>query len=96
MRAGYFWSGPPREPLLLAGLSVLTILALLGLWHSIGALTVPQRAAVLIPLCAFPLVYYVVSYVGHYRAPLEWLLLLMAGAEVQRRPPGGKANRSSA
>jgi hypothetical protein len=34
------------------------------------------------PLAMFPLVYYVVSYVGHYPAPLAWLLLLLAGYAV--------------
>jgi hypothetical protein len=37
----------------------------------------------LIPLATFPLVYYVVSYVAHYPAPLAWLLLLLASYEVQ-------------
>ncbi|MBL8232605.1 MAG: hypothetical protein JNL98_29170 [Bryobacterales bacterium] len=48
------------------------------------ALDPAGRAVLLIPLAMFPLVYYFVSYVAHYPAPLAWLLLLLAGAEVQR------------
>ena len=36
----------------------------------------------LIPLATFPLVYYVVTYMSRYRIPLNWILLLFAGAEV--------------
>ena len=34
----------------------------------------------LIPLITFPLVYYVVIYMPRYRVPLDWILLLLAGA----------------
>ena len=82
MRAVYFWCGPLRRPLADAAVTAVTILALLGLRRTLPALTTPHRAAFLIPLGTFPLVYYFVSYVPHYRAPLEWMLLLLAGAEV--------------
>jgi hypothetical protein len=40
---------------------------------------------VVVPLAAFPPVYYCVSYVEHHPAPLAWLLLLPAAFEVQGR-----------
>ena len=82
-RIVYFWCGPLRRlSRTAAGITAVTIFALLGLRRVLPALTNPQRAVLLIPLAAFPLVYYVVSYVGHYRAPLEWMLLLLAATEV--------------
>jgi len=83
MRVVHFWCGPLRLPWTAAAITAVTILALLGLQRTLWALTSPQRAALLMPLATFPLVYYVVSCVAHYRAPLEWMLLLLAGAEVQ-------------
>jgi len=47
-------------------------------------MTVPQRAAVLIPLVTYPLVYYVVGYEPRYRQPLDGLLLLLAAAAFAR------------
>ncbi len=83
MRFLYFWCGSTREPWRAAFLTTLTVLALLGLRRVLPSLTTPARAALVIPLAAFPLVYYVVSYVLHYPAPLTWMLLLLAGYEVQ-------------
>jgi len=83
MRFVHFWCGPLRLPLRAALTSAVTVLALLGLRRSLPALTAPGRAALLIPLATFPLVYYVVSYQAHYPAPLAWLLLLAASYEVQ-------------
>jgi len=83
MRVVYFWCGPLRcLPWTAAAITAVTIFALLGFRRILPALASPQRAALLIPLATFPLVYYVVSYVAHYRAPIEWMLLLLAGAEV--------------
>jgi len=36
------------------------------------------------PLVCYPLVYYVVIYMPRYRWPLDWILLLLAGAAVWR------------
>ena len=47
-------------------------------------MTVPQRAALLIPLATYPLVYYVVGYEPRYRQPLDGLLLLLAAAAFAR------------
>jgi hypothetical protein len=44
----------------------------------------PQRASLLTPLVCYPLVYYVVLYMPRYRVPLDWILLLLAGAAVWR------------
>jgi len=83
MRFVHFWCGPLRLPLRAALTSAVTVLALLGLRRSLPGPNAPGRAALLIPLATFPLVYYVVSYQAHYPAPLTWLLLLLASYEVQ-------------
>jgi len=83
MRFVHYWCGPLRFPWVAALTSFVTLLALLGLRRVLPTLAPPGRAALLIPLAAFPLVYYFVSYQGHYPAPLAWLLLLLAGYEVR-------------
>jgi 4-amino-4-deoxy-L-arabinose transferase-like glycosyltransferase len=83
MRVLHFWCGPLRHPWLAALVTTLSALAFLGLRRILPTLTAPGRAALIIPLATFPLVYYLVSYVPHYPAPLAWLLLLLAGQEVQ-------------
>lgn len=83
VRIVYFWCGPlQRLPWNGAAITAVTIVGLLGLRRILPALAAPQRATLLIPLATFPLVYYVVSFVGHYRAPIEWMLLLLAGVEL--------------
>lgn len=82
LRVIYFWFGPLHQPLIAAGISLLTILAFLGARRTLLALTMPQRAALLIPLATFPLVYYIVAYMSRYAVPVNWLLLMFAGAEV--------------
>jgi len=94
MRFLHFWCGPLRYPWLAALITTVTVLALLGLRRILPALDAPGRAALLIPLAAFPLIYYVVSYVAHYPAPLAWMLLLLAGYEV--RSWIGRGNPSGA
>ena len=83
MRFLHFWCGQLRYPWLAVLYTTVTVLALLGLRRILPALDAPGRAALLIPLATFPLVYYVVSYVAHYPSPLAWMLLLLAGYEVQ-------------
>lgn len=83
VRTVYFWCGPlQRLPWNAAAITSVTTLALLGLRRTLPALARPQQATLLIPLATFPLLYYVVSFAGHYRAPIEWMLLLFAGAEI--------------
>ena len=83
MRFVHFWCGPLRLPWLAALFSAQTVLALLGLRRILPGLDAPGRAVLLIPLATFPLVYYFVIYQAHYPAPLAWMLLLLAGYEVQ-------------
>jgi len=78
----HFWFGPLHRPLEAMGISLLTILAILGAIRTLPAMTVPQRAALLIPLATYPLIYYVVPYMYRYRIPMDWILLAFAGAEV--------------
>jgi 4-amino-4-deoxy-L-arabinose transferase-like glycosyltransferase len=85
LRVVHFWCGPLRYPWQAAAISAVTLLAFFGLRRAWPALSMPQRAALLGPFLLFPLVYYVVSYLPHYRAPLEGLLLLLAGNAVQNR-----------
>jgi hypothetical protein len=82
LRVIHFWFGPLHQPLIAAGISLLTILAFLGVKRTFPALTIPQRAALLIPLATFPLIYYVVAYMSRYAVPINWLLLMLAGAVV--------------
>lgn len=81
-RVIHFWCGPLHRPWTAAGISLLTILAILGARRTMPAMTVPQRAALLIPLATYPLIYYVIAYMYRYRVPLNWILLVLAGAEV--------------
>ena len=57
LRVVHFWFGPLHRPMTALAVTALTLLAFLGAWHTLPALTVPQRAALLIPLAAYPLVY---------------------------------------
>jgi len=94
MRFVHFWCGPLRLPWLAALITTVTVLALLALRRILPALTAPGRAALLIPLATFPLVYYIVSYVAHYPAPLAWMLLVLAGYEVQSWISRGNHHRA--
>jgi hypothetical protein len=89
----YFWFGPLHQPSVAVFVTALTVLAALGAARALPAMTTPQRAILLIPLITFPLIYYIVSHIAHYRLPLQWLLLLCAGAAVDGAllrivPPG--------
>jgi hypothetical protein len=81
-RLTQFWLGPMHRPGTALAVTGLTILALLGAWRSLPAMTHPQRAALITPLIFYPLIYYVVGYMPRYRVPLDWILLLLAGAAV--------------
>ncbi|MBN2432417.1 MAG: protein kinase [Acidobacteria bacterium] len=78
----YFWAGPLHTPLAALPILLLTAAAAAGAWRGLPRLSLPQRAVLVIPLLTYPLVYYVVSYMYGYRAPLEWLVLLLAGAAL--------------
>ncbi|UCD76029.1 MAG: hypothetical protein JSV91_03725 [Phycisphaerales bacterium] len=81
-RIAHFWCGPLHQPITVAGVSALTILAALGLWYTREKATIPQLAALVIPLLTFPLVYYIVAYMFRYRLPVHWLILILAAAAL--------------
>jgi hypothetical protein len=81
-RAWLIWFGPPGRPGEAIPIATLTILALLGTLRALRSVTVPQRAALLIPLATFPLVYYLVGYSARYVFPLCGLLLILAGFRI--------------
>ncbi len=83
-RVIHTWFGPLHEPPVAAGFTALTLLALLGAWRTLPGMAIPARAALLIPLATYPLIYYVVAYMPRYRVPIEWILLVFAGAAVWR------------
>jgi hypothetical protein len=91
----YVWFGPWYEPAIGIVVTLLTLLAVLGAWKIMPKLAVPQRAALVIPILTFPLVYYFVAYMPRYREPIDWILFLLAGALVWRwikqsqQPPTG-------
>ena len=83
-RAAHWWLGPLYDPPGAFVVTTLTILALAGAWLTFPTLGAPQRTALLVPLLTYPLVYYLVAYMPRYREPLDWLLLLLAGAAIWR------------
>jgi hypothetical protein len=81
-RTAQFWLGPLHLRWIALATTALTILAVLGAWYSLPGMTLPQRGVLLIPLIFYPLAYYVIIYMPRYRMPLDWSLLLLAGAAV--------------
>lgn len=81
-RVLYFWLGPLHEPVRAFGYTVLFLLAVVGAWRVLPNLRAPERAALLIPLATYPLVYYVVAYMPRYGEPVRWILFLFAGGAV--------------
>ena len=84
-RIAHFWFGSPQRPLAALWTSAVTLLAILGARRLLPALTAPARAALLIPLATYPVVYYVVGSAYRYRVPVYWILLILAGSAVLRR-----------
>jgi hypothetical protein len=73
--------GPLHRPVKESpGVLMLTVLAIIGTWRSFPRITIPQRAAFLIPLVTYPLIYYIVAYMPRYRIPIDWILYILAGA----------------
>ncbi len=73
------WIGPPYRLENFPDVLKLTILAIIGMCLVFPKSKAPERAALLIPLAAFPLVYYVVAYMPRYRIPIDWILYTLAG-----------------
>ena len=82
-RIATLWTGPLHRPVedRLLVLS-LTLMAIVGAWRSFPKITIPQRAAFLIPLVTYPLIYYLVAYMPRYRIPIDWILTILAGSAV--------------
>lgn len=78
----YFWGGPLHRFPAGAGYLALTILAMVGLWRVLPSLSPPQQAVLVVPLLAYPMVYYIVAYMPRYGYPVRWILFLMAAAGV--------------
>jgi 4-amino-4-deoxy-L-arabinose transferase-like glycosyltransferase len=99
-RMAHWWLGPLYYPPGFLLVTALTLLALAGGWLAFPTLAIPQRAGLLIPLLAYPLVYYLVAYMPRYRQPIDWLFLLLAGAAIwhgiMRRKGGLMASVSEA
>jgi hypothetical protein len=81
-RFANLWAGPLHRTIAASRIFALTLLAFLGFWRSFPALSKPQRAAILIPLLTYPIIYYVVAYMPRYRVPIDWILFILAGAAV--------------
>jgi len=81
-RVALWWLGPLHDPVLAPLFIALTVFAIVGLWRSYPVLSGPQRAALLIPLLTYPLIYYLVAYMPAYREPINWLFVLLAAAAV--------------
>lgn len=95
MRIVHFWIGPPHRPMILLGHLVLLLFAVAGAWRVLPTLRAPERAAVLLPLATYPLVYYVVAYMPRYGEPVRWILFILAGAAVWQWISGGSHARGS-
>lgn len=81
-RAWHAWFGPPARPVEAFPVAGLTLLALVGVWRAVPRMSAPERAAVLIPVTCYPLVYYFVGYVPRYTFPLSVLLFMLAGSAI--------------
>lgn len=79
-RVVHWWLGPLDGSPSAFAILLLAVLALIGGWTSIPRMAPFQRAALLVPLLAFPLVYYLVAYMPRYRLPIDWIFLLLAGS----------------
>lgn len=81
-RFAYFWCGPLDRPLTALPALSITFLAFFGARRVFPRLTTPQRAALAIPLATYPVIYYFTCYMARYQVPVEWILLLFAGAAL--------------
>lgn len=82
LRFIHFWFGPLHRPMTAIYITVLTIMAILGVRRIYSSLSPTHRAVILIPLLTYPRIYYLVPYMVRYRMPIDWILLILAGAEV--------------
>jgi hypothetical protein len=85
LRVAQFWLGPVDDLPVAAGMTLLTVLAVVGAARTFPRLGGLRRVAILVPLATFPLVYYLVGFEARYRQPLDGLLLLLAAAAFTSR-----------
>ncbi len=76
------WVGPPYLLKYFTDVFRFTVLAMVGLCMALPCIKPPQRAALIIPLLTYPLIYYIVAYMPRYRIPINWILYILAGAVV--------------
>jgi hypothetical protein len=84
----HWWLGPLHDLPKTLAITTLTLLAVIGAWRVVPRLDPPQRAVLLIPLLAYPAIYYLVAYMPRYRQPVDWIFYLLAGAAVWSRVGG--------
>lgn len=95
LRVLQFWFGEIGGGAESFGVALLTLVSLFGAWRAFPSLSPAQRAAILVPLVLYPLVYYVVGYENRYRQPLDGLaLIIAAGAVFPPRPAASYLGRS--
>jgi hypothetical protein len=82
LRFVHFWFMPPSRSVAAPFLTTLTILAILGARRAFANQSLPQRIALLTPLIAYPLIYYLVPFMPRYRAPIDWMIFMLAGLEI--------------
>ena len=82
LRFLHWWLGPLHKPTIAAYVTLLTILAILGIRRMYTTLSPPQRTVILVPLLTFPLIYYLVPYMIRYRVPIDGIMLILAGVEI--------------
>jgi len=82
MRFIYFWFGPLYQGRIAAVITVLTILAVLGIRRIFLLISVPQLSVILVSLLTYPLIYYLIPYMPRYRTPIDWLIFMLAGVEI--------------
>lgn len=81
-RFAHLWLGPPQDPFSMSVTTLLTVLALFGARRVWPRLQSPERAALLLPLLAFPSIYYILAYMPRYRIPVDWIVMLLAGLAI--------------
>ena len=94
-RVWHVWFGPPARPIEALPIAGLTLLALVGLRRAVPRMPPPERAAVLIPVTCYPLLYYLVGYVPRYTFPLSVLLFVLAGFAISTQSPSFKRAAST-
>ena len=81
-RIANLWAGPLHQPKAAFEVLFLTFLSFWGLLRTYTSLTIPQRAALILPLALYPVIYYITAYMPRYRTPIDWILFILAGAVI--------------